>query len=392
VQHRCRRQFLKRRYDVNAWIDSLWAMGQQYYRSTLRYFVSDDVAESPDAAGYVTNLVNIALLACLVIPCFLLQYTLLGLWNLAAALTLAGVPMVGAPLVYKFTGKLSWARELFITSLFSFKAWESVLFGGLISPGSTWFIAFPVIAILLGSLRSAVFWLFVTIGVMATLQRHFGDNVQFLATEVASPHFLYAFSLVGLAVAISAFMALVENARKSAIRKLEIANKTISELAVRDALTGVYNRRHIWGEIGLAEKRATDSAGTFCVCLVDLDRFKSINDTYGHGVGDEVLRTVATAIDSEVRLGECFGRYGGEEFLLLLKETTLSGAEQTAERIRRRIEALRFTEFPGLTGITISIGLAEFRLGERFSETINRADGALYAAKAAGRNRVVTEA
>jgi diguanylate cyclase (GGDEF)-like protein len=187
-------------------------------------------------------------------------------------------------------------------------------------------------------------------------------------------------------------MALVENARKSAIRKLEVANKTISELAVRDALTGVYNRRHIWGEIGLAEKRATDSAGTFCVCLVDLDRFKSINDTYGHGVGDEVLRTVATAIDSEVRLGECFGRYGGEEFLLLLKETTLSGAEQTAERIRRRIEALRFTEFAGLTGITISIGLAEFRLGERFSETINRADGALYAAKAAGRNRVVTEA
>jgi diguanylate cyclase (GGDEF)-like protein len=357
----------------------------------LRHFLPDEVAESPGAAGYATNLVNIALLACLVIPCFLLEYAVLGLWNLVATLTLAGVPMVGAPFVYKFTGKLSWARELFIIALFSFKAWESVLFEGLISPGSVWFIAFPVIAILLGSVRSAVFWLFLTIAVMATLQRVFGDNVQFLATDVASPHFLYAFSLVGLAMAISAFMVMVEHAKKSAIRKLEIANKTISDLAVRDALTGVYNRRHIWGEIGLAEMRATENAGTFCVCLVDLDRFKSINDTYGHGVGDEVLRKVAAAIGSELRHGECFARYGGEEFLLLLKDTALCGAGQTAERLRRRIEELRFTEFPGLTGITISVGIAEFRLGEKFSETINRADRALYAAKTAGRNRVALE-
>jgi diguanylate cyclase (GGDEF)-like protein len=311
---------------------------------------------------------------------------------MAAALTLAGVPMVGAPFVYKFTGKLFWARELFILSLFSFKAWESVLFGGMISPGSVWFIAAPVIAILLGSVGSAVFWLFMSIGVMATLQRIFGDNVQFLTTEMASPHFLYAFSLIGLAVSISAFMVMVEHARKSAIRKLEIANKTISDLAVRDSLTGVYNRRHISGEIGLAEKRATNNAGTFSVCLIDVDRFKSINDTYGHGVGDEVLRAVATAIGNEVRQGECFGRYGGEEFLLLLKDAGLRGAEQTAERIRGRIEALQFTEFPGLTGITISVGIAEFRHGEKFSETINRADKALYAAKTAGRNRVATEA
>jgi diguanylate cyclase (GGDEF)-like protein len=377
---------------VKAWIDFVWATGQEYHRSMLRHFLPDEVAESPGAAGYATNLVNIALLACLVIPCFLLEYAVLGLWNLVATLTLAGVPMVGAPFVYKFTGKLSWARELFIIALFSFKAWESVLFGGLISPGSVWFIALPVIAILLGSVRSAVFWLFVTIAVMATLQRIFGDNVQFLATDVASPHFLYAFSLVGLAMAISAFMVMVEHAKKSAIRKLEIANKTISDLAVRDALTGVYNRRHIWGEIGLAEMRATENAGTFCVCLVDLDRFKSINDTYGHGVGDEVLRKVAAAIGSELRHGECFARYGGEEFLLLLKDTALRGAGQTAERLRRRIEELRFTEFPGLAGITISVGIAEFRLGEKFSETINRADRALYAAKTAGRNRVALEA
>jgi diguanylate cyclase (GGDEF)-like protein len=377
---------------VKAWIDLVLATGQQYYRPTLRHFLPDEVAESPDVAGYVINLVNIALLACLVIPCFLLQYAVLGMWNLAAALTLAGVPMVGAPFVYKFTGKLPWARELFIVSLFSFKAWESVLFGGLISPGSVWFIAFPVIAILLGSVGSAVFWLLVTIGMMAALQRIFGDNVQFLATEVASPHFLYAFSLVGLAIAISAFMGMVESARKRAIRKLEIANKTISDLAVRDALTGVYNRRHMWREIGLAEMRAMDNAGTFCVCLVDLDRFKSINDTYGHGVGDEVLRTIAAAIDSEVRHGECFGRYGGEEFLLLLKDAVLCGAEQTAERLRRRIEGLEFTGFPGLTGITVSVGIAEFRRGEKFSETIDRADRALYAAKSAGRNRVVLEA
>jgi diguanylate cyclase (GGDEF)-like protein len=199
---------------------------------------------------------------------------------------------------------------------------------------------------------------------------------------------MFVFSLIGLALALATFVLMVEMSRKTAFRELEKANQTIRDIAIRDALTGVYNRRHVWSEIGKEEVRASQNLSMFCVCLVDLDKFKSINDTFGHAVGDEVLMTVAKAIESEVRQGDCFGRYGGEEFLLLLKDTSLEGARQFSERIRERTEDLRFANFPAISGITISVGIAEYRKGEKFSKTIDRADKALYAAKSGGRNLV----
>lgn len=161
------------------------------------------------------------------------------------------------------------------------------------------------------------------------------------------------------------------------------------ELAVRDELTGVYNRRYLTRAL-LQEKRRSDrGGGAFCVCMMDLDHFKRVNDTFGHAVGDQVLRTFVREAQRELRASDHFGRFGGEEFLLILAQASREGAAAFAERIRRRIESV---EFPGADGglrVTVSIGIAEYCPGERVSRTLARADKSLYRAKAGGRNRVV---
>jgi diguanylate cyclase (GGDEF)-like protein len=121
--------------------------------------------------------------------------------------------------------------------------------------------------------------------------------------------------------------------------------------------------------------------------MVDIDLFKRINDTYGHLTGDAVLRDVAHAASKALRQLDFFGRYGGEEFVMVLTDTPLEGAMVTAERVRSRIEQL---EFPGIAPglrVTVSIGVAEHVRRADSAVTLRRADEALYRAKEGGRNR-----
>ncbi len=174
-------------------------------------------------------------------------------------------------------------------------------------------------------------------------------------------------------------------------------NKSIAELessqaiAVRDDLTGAYNRRYLMGAL-FKEKNRSDRGGEpFSVCLIDIDFFKKVNDTRGHLIGDQVLRLFTQAIQPDVRTTDYFGRFGGEEFLLILSETSVNGACVHAERVRRSIEQHRFTEIDDSLAITVSIGVTQYRPREEISSTLNRADMALYDAKASGRNRVACD-
>jgi diguanylate cyclase len=174
-------------------------------------------------------------------------------------------------------------------------------------------------------------------------------------------------------------------------------NKSIAELessqaiAVRDDLTGAYNRRYLMGAL-FKEKNRSDRGGEpFSVCLIDIDFFKKVNDTRGHLIGDQVLRLFTQAIQPDVRTTDYFGRFGGEEFLLILSETSVNGACVHAERVRRSIEQHRFSEIDDNLSITVSIGVTQYRPREEISSTLNRADMALYDAKASGRNRVACD-
>jgi diguanylate cyclase (GGDEF)-like protein len=360
---------------------------KERYKRYLRYILIDMEHASPEQAMVVTTLVNVSLLATLLVPVFVVEYALVQMWRLVVPLSVAGLVMVATPLIYRFSRSMSLARELFIAALFSFKLWECVVFGDVVSPGAVWFVAMPLLAIMLGSVRSAVAWLVITNTAIILAHLMLGNRVVFPVPSAENPHFLYIFSHIGASFSIAIFLLIVESARRRAFQRLRIANETISNLAIRDALTGVYNRRHIVSEINHAE----DAADSFSICLLDLDHFKRINDNHGHAVGDLVLQRVAGAVQDEIRQSDCFGRYGGEEFLLLLKDADLAGSKQLLERIRERIEALEIAGMENCSRITISGGVAQYRPGESGSETINRADQALYAAKAAGRNRIIFE-
>ena len=126
----------------------------------------------------------------------------------------------------------------------------------------------------------------------------------------------------------------------------------------------------------------------FSICLLDIDHFKSVNDTLGHAAGDAVLHELPSVAGQGLRGVDVFGRFGGEEFLLVLPGTDLEGARLVAERVRAAIEAAQFPGVPAGRRITVTLGVAERAAGEDIRTLLKRADRALYAGKGAGRNRV----
>ena len=171
-------------------------------------------------------------------------------------------------------------------------------------------------------------------------------------------------------------------------RRLREQNQILSEMSRTDGLSGLLNRRY-WEEAVAAEfERCAPTGGCASLLMLDIDHFKSINDQYGHPAGDEVIRKVAEILRESLRGDDVPGRYGGEEFGVLLPDTPEAGAEVMAERIRGRIERAALGR-PGLRA-TASIGIAEIRARDvDYKVWISQADRALYAAKERGRNRSV---
>lgn len=163
--------------------------------------------------------------------------------------------------------------------------------------------------------------------------------------------------------------------------------------AATDPLTGLANRKTF---LRVLDEMAQMLEGTqgLCLLLVDIDRFKTINDNHGHLLGDKIIRLVGKTMESCVKGKDLVSRYGGEEFAVLLPDTPFAGAVAVAESIRRGVECGRLiradTREP-LGTVTVSVGVARYREGEAFDDFIQRADKALYAAKEGGRNRVVEE-
>ena len=158
--------------------------------------------------------------------------------------------------------------------------------------------------------------------------------------------------------------------------------------ASRDELTGLYNRRQLQIELEQAKLRAVFSSVPFCLCLIDIDHFKEINDKSGHLAGDMVLRRFARLARDSIRSSDIFGRYGGDEFMKILPDTDLQGSIVHAERLRLLASQLDYQDVLAQPRISISIGAAQYRHGEPITTLIQRADKALYRAKQLGRNRV----
>jgi two-component system cell cycle response regulator len=162
------------------------------------------------------------------------------------------------------------------------------------------------------------------------------------------------------------------------------------EMAVLDPLTGLNNRRYLESHLAALLEQAAQKGRPVASMILDVDHFKMVNDTYGHDAGDEVLKTFAARVKHVVRGGDLMCRFGGEEFVIIMPDTTLSVARIAAERVRAAVAASPFPIEKGARAVpvTVSIGIAESHADDTPDALFKRADRALYQSKNGGRNRV----
>jgi diguanylate cyclase (GGDEF)-like protein len=209
---------------------------------------------------------------------------------------------------------------------------------------------------------------------------YFGEKLGSLVLDSAQRHAFETSDIQPLEAVADICAAAIQNARHF--------EKT-QQLAYLDGLTGIFNRRFF--ELRIAEEleRAHRYNSVMSVIMMDIDHFKKLNDEFGHLLGDEVLRQASHVFSQHLRKGDVVCRYGGEEFALLLPQTTGENALEVAEKLRRAIEAWHFPGVP--RKVTISAGVADsFASGKIRDEIVSAADAALYQAKQAGRNCVIT--
>ena len=210
-----------------------------------------------------------------------------------------------------------------------------------------------------------------------------------------------AIEIEGTACGIFTFIDTSElnAARRERREVLDLLNTTLRQhadekaamarLATTDPLTGIANRRGLNTRLSEERSRAERYGSTFCILLLDLDHFKAINDVHGHDAGDAMLREIAHLLQDTCREPDVAGRWGGEEFMMILPQIDVTEAEDVASRVRERVES---EDAFGMGDLTISIGVASFEAGDTNDSLFARVDRALYAAKERGRNRVEVSA
>lgn len=178
------------------------------------------------------------------------------------------------------------------------------------------------------------------------------------------------------------------------VETLQAALQSVKVEALTDSLTGLANRKHFDVTLRRRLEDALTNGGELCLMLCDIDHFKRVNDTWGHLVGDQVIRFIAKQIQDLARGDDLAARYGGEEFAIIMPRADLSKARALAETLNRTVKTKQLTRRStgeSLGKITLSVGVAQYRVGEPAHDLIARADACLYAAKRGGRDRVTSE-
>jgi diguanylate cyclase (GGDEF)-like protein len=166
---------------------------------------------------------------------------------------------------------------------------------------------------------------------------------------------------------------------------LKDQTRLFKQQSITDTLTGLYNRLKLDEDLAYSIKRIKRVKSEFAVILLDIDNFKQINDSYGHLIGDLVLKAFSILLKQSIRDSDIIGRWGGEEFLIICPDSGIGGCHKLAEKLRKRIEKCNF---PEVGRITASFGITACKQDEKVDSLIDRADKALYLAKQGGRNRV----
>ena len=202
-------------------------------------------------------------------------------------------------------------------------------------------------------------------------------------------HFLLVATMLPAVSLLAGRLSRIRHRARQQRAELAQALARLRETVTRDELTGLINKRHMATLMQQEHQRCIRSGQSFCLALLDIDRFKPVNEAHGYAVGDAVLAAIAQEAQRQVRVSDVLARWGGEEFLQMMSDTHATLARGGLERLQQRLAALRILHGTAAVGVTLSAGLAEHIAGEPLERTLERAVAALAEAKALGTGRVV---
>ncbi len=281
-----------------------------------------------------------------------------------------------------FKSKINLASNIIVYLFFTLFIYL-VYSGGINDSGILWIYAFPVITLMLHNLKQGI--MEVLLFILAILAIFvFSNHINIIAnySYELKIRIIFSFLLVFF------LTSLYEYTNNDMFIKMDKISKKLEDISLIDTLTNVYNRRGIYKYIKKTMLQAKETHSKFSLLLLDIDHFKKINDTYGHLAGDQVLKDTALIIKNTIRKSDIIARWGGEEFLILLPNTTKEESFDIAEKIRKNIKSKQYNFFKDKVSVTVSIGISEDNRSCKIDNIVGEADKNMYIAKESGRDRV----
>ena len=340
-----------------------------------------------DVASMIAFLSVFAALAVIFFAIRNLYYTDDPDW-LGLNLIVVAVLLLGNVVVYLLSQHLEalrWTFILVIAYLLTFVTLSGMEHGS----GILWLYAFPPMVFYVSSLRIGGTICVLAMALVAViLLTPLGTQY----TRVADYSQTFSMVLLVSLGMVMLFSFVLDRSRRQHAERLHQMAEIFEYAAKHDALTGLYNRREATQRLaGEYSRYQRNNDSTFSLILIDIDHFKRINDTFGHDVGDEVIRTVASRLLAGCRQMDMVARWGGEEFLLMLPDASRDDAVATAERIRQHMADTPVEANGRPLEVTCSFGVAEIQPKDAIQTLLKRTDEHLYAAKTSGRNRIVSQ-
>ena len=320
---------------------------------------------------------------------FTFYYWLSGYPSQAVWLQLAATLISLAALVMvQYTKHTRLAAQMVSFGLYLCLIGPGIFTGGIDSSALVWLTFIPVAAAIMDGAATGLFWS--CISIITVIALFIFNRVFMIDLTTRPPHSIdRVIDLVFCIIVVAIATVINERTKRQVVAKLDEAQAQLTKLANIDPLTNIFNRRYFI-EHAQTELEQHGHEREFSILLVDIDYFKKINDTYGHATGDQVLNKAVSVCSLVLRKEDILARLGGEEFVILLPETSLKLANEIAERLRSAIENTQIRINTDSVNITVSIGISFSSPRDALSlqELIRQADDAMYKAKDAGRNQV----
>jgi diguanylate cyclase (GGDEF)-like protein len=312
-------------------------------------------------------------------------YPIQAVWLQLAATLIS----LAALVIVQYTKHARLAAQLVTIALFLCLIGPGIYTGGIDSSAMVWLTFVPVVATIMGGTANGLFWGFISVA--TTIGLFMLNRASMIDLTTRPPQSIdRVIDLVFCIIVVAIAIRLNEQTKRQVMAKLDGAKAQLTELANLDPLTNVFNRRYFINHAQTELDRCREGR-EFSILLIDVDHFKKINDAHGHIIGDQVLNGAVAICATVLRKDDILARLGGEEFVILLPDTSLELANDIAERLRAAMEYTLIRTDSGFVNITISIGVSSSSPQKAMSlqELIRHADDAMYKAKDAGRNQVV---